>query len=131
MPVELVFDHLSSGEHGISDIEALAQRHIHGRNKGFAFLMIMVLISCVVRLWQEYQSGMVVFRLHSSNTNKFRMTVEGGGIDPGDVVILMPGAVVPADCLIPESSFVRISQSTRTDASEPVLKVKGSDDLKK
>jgi Mg2+-importing ATPase len=32
MPVELVFDHLASGEHGISDTEALARRRIHGRN---------------------------------------------------------------------------------------------------
>jgi Mg2+-importing ATPase len=112
--------------------------------------MIMVLISCVVRFWQEYQSGMAVFRLQSSITSKFRVrrppcnststdkqqhslneiTVAGGDLVPGDVVILVPGAVVPADCLILESSFLRISQSTWTGESEPVLKVKGSNDLK-
>ncbi|KAM6516733.1 hypothetical protein FALCPG4_014906 [Fusarium falciforme] len=191
MPVELVFDHLASGEHGISDTEALARRRIHGCNavssqrppscfmlflsiipnpfnillvflaiinaampppnwKGFAVLMIMVLISCVVRFWQEYQSGMAVFRLQSSITSKFRVrrpscnststnkqrhslneiAVAGGDLVPGDVVILVPGAVVPADCLILESSFLRISQSTWTGESEPVLKVTGSNDLK-
>ncbi|RMJ16481.1 hypothetical protein CDV36_003868 [Fusarium kuroshium] len=101
MPGELVFDHLSSGEHGISDTEALARRRIYGRNvvspqspsscfilflsiilnsfgilliflaiinaaiptpnwKTFAVLMMMVLISCVVRLWHEYQSVYVL-----------------------------------------------------------------------
>ncbi|RSL42897.1 hypothetical protein CEP54_015307 [Fusarium duplospermum] len=118
--------------------------------KGFAVLMIMVLISCVVRFWQEYQSGMAVFQLQSSITTKFRVrrpscnststnkqhdslsevTVAGGDIVPGDVVILEPGAVVPADCLVLESSFLRISQSTWTGESEPVLKVTGSNDLK-
>ncbi|EEU35989.1 uncharacterized protein NECHADRAFT_49652 [Fusarium vanettenii 77-13-4] len=191
MPVELVFDLLASGEHGISDTEALARRRIHGRNAvssqrppsgfmlflsiipnpfnillvflaiinaampppnwvRFAVLMIMVLISCVVRFWQEYQSGMAVFRLQSSITSKFRVrrpscnststdkqtnslnetTVAGGDLVPGDVVMLVPGAVVPADCLILESSFLRISQSTWTGESEPVLKVTASNDLK-
>lgn len=112
--------------------------------------MIMVLISCIVRFWQEYQSGMAVFRLQSSITSKFRVrrpscnststdkqqhssneiTVAGGDLVPGNVVILAPGAVVPADCLILESSFLRISQSTWTGESEPVLKVTGSSDLK-
>ncbi|RSM02960.1 hypothetical protein CDV31_010701 [Fusarium ambrosium] len=32
IPGELVFDHLSSAEHGVSDTEAFARRRIYGRN---------------------------------------------------------------------------------------------------
>lgn len=32
MPINSVFDHLASGEHGISDMEATARRRIHGQN---------------------------------------------------------------------------------------------------
>jgi len=42
---------------------------------------------------------------------------------PGDIVLLSPGAVVPADCLILEALFLRISQSTFTGESKPVPKV--------
>ncbi|CAI6094640.1 unnamed protein product [Clonostachys chloroleuca] len=191
MPINSVFDHLASGEHGISDMEATARRRIHGQNvvssrkpvswfmlllsvipnpfnlllvflaiinaavppanwKGFTVLMIMVVISCGVRFWQEYRSGMAVFRLQSSIATKFRvrrplcastskdeqqhswteMIITESDIVPGDVVVLTPGAVIPADCLIMESSFLRVSQSAWTGESEPVLKVADCNDLK-
>ncbi|VUC24019.1 unnamed protein product [Clonostachys rosea] len=191
MPIESVFDHLASGEHGISDSEATARRRIHGQNvvssrkppswfmlllsvipnpfnllliflaiinaavpppnwKGFAVLMIMVVISCGVRFWQEYRSGMAVFRLQSSIATKFRvrrplptststneqqhpwteMIVAESDLVPGDIVVFVPGAVIPADCLVLESSFMRVSQSAWTGESEPVLKAAGYSDLK-
>ncbi|KAF4440072.1 PMR1-Ca++-transporting P-type ATPase located in Golgi [Fusarium austroafricanum] len=112
--------------------------------KGFAVLMIMIVISVAVRFWQEYQSGVAVFRLQSSIIPKIRVrrpsdnsqspwteeTVLDSDLVPGDVVILVPGAMVPADCLILESSYLRISQSAWTGESEAVAKEVGPPDSK-
>ncbi|RCI12888.1 hypothetical protein L249_0911 [Ophiocordyceps polyrhachis-furcata BCC 54312] len=105
-------------------------------------LLVMVTISILVRFWQEYRSSMAVFRLQSSITNKLKVNrpLQSPGSDPkrhqsstapvaamdlvpGDVVRLVPGCVVPADCLILEASFLRISQSSWTGESDPVPKV--------
>lgn len=115
--------------------------------KGFAVLMVMIVISVAVRFWQEYQSGIAVFRLQSSIVPKVRVrrpatekdglqtswieeTVTDSNLVPGDVVILVPGAIVPADCLVLDSSYLRISQSAWTGESEPVLKEAGPPDAK-
>ncbi|KAM5374768.1 hypothetical protein ACJZ2D_006262 [Fusarium nematophilum] len=114
--------------------------------KGFVVLIVMVVISCIVRFWQEYRSGMAIFRLQASITSNFKvrrqpsnskvtdkqhspteMNVSGIDLVPGDVVLLAPGAIVPADCLILESSSLRISQSTWTGESEPAPKVANFD----
>ena len=50
-------------------------------------------------------------------------TVPEHDLVPGDLVLLAPGSVVPADCMILEASFLRISQSTWTGESDPVAKV--------
>lgn len=112
------------------------------KQKGFVVLTVMVVISCVVRFWQEYRSGLAVFRLQASITSSFKVRrqatspevldkaptatevdVPGRDLVPGDIVLLSPGAVVPADCLILESFFLRISQSTWTGESEPAPKM--------
>ncbi|KAG5795912.1 hypothetical protein H9Q69_005057 [Fusarium xylarioides] len=85
--------------------------------EGFAVLMVMIVISVAVRFWQEFQSGVAIFRLQSAIIPKIRTDLV-----PGDIVILVPGAIVPADCLILESSYLRISQSAWTGESEPVGK---------
>jgi Mg2+-importing ATPase len=101
--------------------------------------MVMIVISVAVRFWQEYQSGIAVFLLQSSIVPKIRVrrpatktdglqtswteeTTTDSSLVPGDVVVLVPGAIVPADCLILDSSYLRISQSAWTGESEPVLK---------
>ena len=105
--------------------------------------MAMIVISVAVRFWQEYRSEIAVFRLQSSIVPKIRTrrppsknklpieeTVSDINLVPGDVVILVPGAIVPADCLILESSYLRISQSAWTGESEPVVKEAGPHDSK-
>lgn len=101
----------------------------------------MVTISVLVRFWQEYRSSIAVFRLQSSVTCDLkvrRQHAKAGSLKllgessekivtekelvPGDVVVLSPGSVVPADCLILEATFLRVSQSTWTGESEPVVK---------
>ncbi|POR35461.1 Magnesium-transporting ATPase, P-type 1 [Tolypocladium paradoxum] len=110
---------------------------------GMTVLLVMVVISVLVRFWQEYRSSVAVFRLQSSITNKQKVrrqppsvealvgkvhdSVEKAVVEkdlvPGDIVVLSPGSVVPADCLVLEASFLRISQSTWTGENEPVAKV--------
>ncbi|RKL20128.1 Magnesium-transporting ATPase, P-type 1 [Fusarium oxysporum] len=115
--------------------------------EGFAVLMVMIVISVAVRFWQEFQSGVAIFRLQSAIIPKIRVrrpatytdelqlswtegTVLETDLVPGDIVILVPGAIVPADCLILESSYLRISQSAWTGESEPVGKDAGPHDAK-
>ncbi|KND89115.1 Magnesium-transporting ATPase, P-type 1 [Tolypocladium ophioglossoides CBS 100239] len=110
---------------------------------GVTVLLIMVVISVFVRFWQEYRSSVAVFRLQSSVTNNQKVRRQPPSVEaligkvhdsvdkpimekelvPGDIVVLSPGSVVPADCLILEASFLRISQSTWTGENEPVAKV--------
>lgn len=103
----------------------------------------MVIISVAVRFWQEYRSSVAVFKLQSSVTCNLDVrrqpsialsqkpstpsetsckTVAEKDLVPGDIVILSPGSVMPADCLILEANFLRISQSTWTGESDPVPK---------
>jgi len=108
-------------------------------------MWIMISVSVGVRFWQEYRSNVKVFRLQSSVSKPVRLrrlppsvdvvtgkthasdvqTVAEMDLVPGDIIHLPPGSVVPADCMILESTFLRISQSTWTGESEPVAKVAG------
>lgn len=97
---------------------------------GFTVLMVMVSISVFVRFWQEYQSGLAVFRLQMSIKSVIRVrrreaeaAIPISELVPGDVVLLAPGDVVPADCLVLEASFLRVSQSQWTGESVPVSKL--------
>ncbi|QUC17578.1 uncharacterized protein UV8b_01819 [Ustilaginoidea virens] len=114
-----------------------------GSWKGFIVLVVMVVISVLVRFWQEYRSSVAVFELQSSVTTNLEVrrhsgvvldqklstlsetsykTMDEADLVPGDVVVLSPGSVIPADCMILESSFLRISQSTWTGETDPVPK---------
>ncbi|CAH0051087.1 unnamed protein product, partial [Clonostachys solani] len=111
--------------------------------KGFGVLMFMVAISTGVRFWQEYRSSIAVIQLQASITTEVKVRrhhrtigdkalaqidrsvdtkIEEKDLVPGDVLFLSPGSVVPADCLVLESSFLRISQSSWTGETDPVAK---------
>ncbi|KAG6007375.1 hypothetical protein E4U21_006079 [Claviceps maximensis] len=115
-----------------------------GSWKGFTVLVVMVVISVLVRFWQEYRSSVAVFKLQASVSTNLEVRrqssiivdqklstpsesackiVPEADLVPGDIVILSPGSVMPADCLILESSFLRVSQSTWTGESDPVPKM--------
>ncbi|KAJ6438171.1 Mg-transporting ATPase [Purpureocillium lavendulum] len=108
---------------------------------GFTLMWIMISVSVGVRFWQEYRSSVAVFRLQSSVSRPVRVrrvpptveavtgktqaetkTVAERDLVPGDVIQLPPGSLVPADCMVLEASFLRVSQSTWTGESEPVAK---------
>lgn len=101
--------------------------------KGFIVLMVMVIVSALVRFWQEYRSNMAVFRLQMSIKESARVRrravethISTSELVPGDIVTLHPGDVVPADCLVLSGSFLRISQSQWTGESVPVSKMASS-----
>ncbi|PGH09694.1 magnesium-translocating P-type ATPase [Polytolypa hystricis UAMH7299] len=111
--------------------------------KTFTILMVMIVISCALRFWQEYRSGIAVIKLQSSvkmgvQVRRQHMSLEkpmGAAVPeskasihqqelvPGDIVVIQPGLSIPADCLILESACLQISQSSLTGESEPLRKV--------
>ncbi|KJZ75190.1 hypothetical protein HIM_05384 [Hirsutella minnesotensis 3608] len=123
---------------------AIINASVPDRNwAGITVLLCMVTISVLVRFWQEYRSRLAVFHLQSSITNSLKVRRQYMGsqvvvdgireatespvmerdLVPGDIVVLSPGCIVPADCLVLEASFLRISQSTWTGETDPVAKV--------
>lgn len=103
----------------------------------FIILVVMIVISCSVRFWQEYRSGIAAVKLQGSVTTQIqaRRQVNIDGIVkpsevvldikmlvPGDIVLLNPGDNVPADCLLLQTSHLQITQSSLTGESEPQVK---------
>lgn len=100
----------------------------------FGVLIFMIFISCAVRFWQEYRSVISVANLQnsvSSNVTVRRQSEIGRSNDVeiperkvvvGDVLLLTPGDVVAADCLILEANYLRVGQSNLTGESMPVTK---------
>ena len=88
----------------------------------FIILAVMIVISVLVRFWQEFRSNVAAIKLQESvsSTATVRRQVEGKAYDmvveektlvPGDVILLSPGDSLPADCLVIESGNLQISQS--------------------
>lgn len=101
----------------------------------------MVVISCAVRFWQEYRSSVAVIKLQSSVSTDVKVrrqpeptemrngtlqtsetVVDRKYLVPGDILLILPGDTIPADCLILDASHLQVSQSTLTGESEPVRK---------
>lgn len=92
----------------------------------FTILVVMIVISCAVRFWQEYRSNVAAIKLQSGVSTNIRVrrqidaaeglkasdvTIDEKHLVPGDIVLLSPGDSVPADCLVVQSSNLQISQS--------------------
>lgn len=104
----------------------------------FTILVVMIVISCSVRFWQEYRSGIAAVKLQCSVTTQVQgrrqVNMDGSvkpsevvlnvnALVPGDVVLLNPGDNVPADCLLLQASHLQITQSSLTGESEPQVKI--------
>lgn len=91
---------------------------------------IMVLVSSLLRFWQEYRSNRAADRLKSMVTTTATVQRKGEAkkeIDirmlvPGDIVFLSAGDMVPADCRILHAKDLFVSQSMITGESMPVEK---------
>ncbi|HEU5048104.1 MAG TPA: magnesium-translocating P-type ATPase [Rickettsiales bacterium] len=99
--------------------------------KTIIVLLTMILISSVLRFWQEYRSGQAaealkaMVRTTATVTRKeFDRPMEVSIIDlvPGDIVKLSAGDMIPADVRLLTSRDLFISQAVLTGESIPVEK---------
>lgn len=107
----------------------------------FGILMAMIVISCIVRFWQEYRSSVAVIKLRASiaatarvyrqlqglrytvdNRPRREIEIDEKHLVPGDIILVRPGDNVPADCRILDSSHLHVGQSGLTGENEPVRK---------
>ena len=101
--------------------------------KTITVVSIMVLLSSLLRFWQEFRSNKAAEQLKSmvkTTATVLRKTVLGSGkheIDikdlvPGDIVFLSAGDMIPADCRILQSKDLFVSQAMLTGEALPVEK---------
>ncbi|WP_284445108.1 magnesium-translocating P-type ATPase [Pedobacter sp. B4-66] len=91
---------------------------------------VMVMLSVLLRFWQEFTSSNAAEQLKSmvkTTATVLRKTSGKREIDitelvPGDIVLLSAGDMVPADCRILQSKDLFISQAMLTGESFPVEK---------
>ncbi|MCL6524725.1 MAG: magnesium-translocating P-type ATPase [Thermoflavifilum sp.] len=97
-------------------------------------IMIMIVVSSLIRFWQEYQSNRAAEALKSMVKTTATVLRKGLGrkeipiqeLVPGDVIWLAAGDMVPADCRILTSKDLFITQATLTGESLPVEKHAGA-----
>ncbi len=92
----------------------------------FTILVIMIVVSCALRFWQEYRSSVAAVKLQEGVTTDVRvrrrtgestsleyleMVIDEKHLVPGDILLVDPGDRVPADCLVLEALNLQISQS--------------------
>lgn len=90
----------------------------------------MVVLSAILRFWQEWKAGMSSAALQRMVTNTCAMKRAGRGVEeisidglvPGDVVMLAAGDMVPADLRIVESKDLFVSQASLTGESDSIEK---------
>jgi P-type Mg2+ transporter len=102
--------------------------------KTIILLVIMILLSSLIRFWQEFRSnkaaetlkGMIkttsaVLRKDTSG-KAVKAEIDIKDLVPGDIVSLSAGDMIPADCRLMQSKDLFISQSMLTGESLPVEK---------
>ena len=98
--------------------------------KTMFIVLVMVLMSSVIRFWQEYKSNVAATKLKkmiSTTATVLRKGGESKEIDimnlvPGDIVFLSAGDMIPADCRVVQSKDLFISQSMLSGEALPVEK---------
>ncbi len=98
--------------------------------KTIAMLSTMILLSSLIRFWQEYRSSKAAEALRSMI--RTTATVQRSGtaeveipiveLVPGDIVHLAAGDMIPADCRLLQSKDLFLSQSLLTGESNPIEK---------
>jgi len=101
-----------------------------GDYKTVTMVGIMVMVSSLLRFFQEYRSNRAAEQLKSmvkTTATVVRKTTGKKELDikklvPGDVIMLSAGDMIPADCRIVQSKDLFVSQSMLTGESLPVEK---------
>ncbi|HTB07777.1 MAG TPA: magnesium-translocating P-type ATPase [Bacteroidia bacterium] len=93
-------------------------------------VMAMVLLSTLIRFWQEFRSNVAAEELKSMVKTTAMVLRQGQGkkeIDikelvPGDMIFLTAGDMIPGDCRIIQSKDLFVSQAMLTGEALPVEK---------
>lgn len=94
----------------------------------FSVMMLMVVITTGLRLWQDYKSIVKASKLGDSLSSPVHVVrggpqiVESKELVPGDILSVKAGDLIPADCSILASRSFSISQSMLTGEILPVEK---------
>lgn len=94
-----------------------------------AIIIVIVLLSVVLNLWQTFRSQKAVARLQEKVTQTATVRREGKVFEiprreivEGDIVLLSAGDLVPADSRLLESKDLHVQQAALTGESFPVEK---------
>ncbi len=94
-----------------------------------AMILLFVCINCGLGFFQEYRSeqALKVLKGYTTATAKVRrgnheQTIPVDEVVVGDIVLLQPGDIVPADLRLIETSNLIINESVLTGESEPASK---------
>ncbi|THC95115.1 hypothetical protein EYZ11_005399 [Aspergillus tanneri] len=106
----------------------------------FVLMIVIIVISSIVRFWQEYACTQAVVKLqeHMPESARVRrqlikasepvarivaeIDVPKPHLAPGDVVLLSAGDTIPADCIILEAACLQVTQSILSGECAPVKK---------
>jgi Mg2+-importing ATPase len=91
---------------------------------------VMVILSSLLRFWQEYSSNRAAEELKSMvkttvtvlRQDKGKLEINIIDLVPGDIVFLSAGDMIPADCRVIQSKDLFISQAMLTGESLPIEK---------
>lgn len=93
-------------------------------------ILIIVFVNSAIGFYQEYHSNMAMKLLasylkstHSVKRSNSIVQVDSELLVPGDILVLNPGDIIPADCRFIESDNLVIDESTLTGESVPVKKI--------
>lgn len=106
---------------------------------GVITIGVMVLVSVLLRFWQEYSTGRAAEALKAMVSTTAAVTRSHNGVPvttelpidgivPGDVVQLAAGDMIPADVLIVRAKDLQINQSMLTGESMPAEKTAETQD---
>lgn len=98
--------------------------------KTVTVVMVMVILSSLLRFWQEFSSNRAAEALKSMVTTTATVLRKGQPkaeiniveLVPGDIVYLSAGDMIPADCRIIQSKDLFVSQAMLTGESLPLEK---------
>jgi len=118
---------IASVSYGIDIVFAAPGKHDY---KTVIVVGTMVMLSSLIRFWQEYSSNQAAEKLKSMVKTTATVLRKGLGkkeidikeIVPGDIILLSAGDMIPADCRIVHSKDLFVSQSILTGEALPVEK---------
>ena len=113
----------------VAALLSAAIRHL----EDFAIITMLLLINAGVGFWQEYKANNAIEMLKHNLALNARVRRGGSWLDlpaselvPGDIVMIRPGNIVPADVKLIDGEYLSADESALTGESLPVEK-KGGD----